>query len=342
MGAFIPAPSEETSADMKRTVMMSLWACLYAAFCTASVFVRDHVVSSGMAEIWGWDYRTFADQIQHWEYVSYFGVRHPGLGVVLSPLVCMEHAWPGSYLVVMPAIALLTSVLIFRMSGLAGLAIWLCFPVTWLMAAVPESFPVAQLTLVGSLYLILGKAQTDKTGSSDPGMRSCIFMAIVNGMVTLTNGMKPVLAYLLTCRNWRSAIKLCAAIVAIAAGVVCLFFARSVFCGRGCFAGIERTLSWIPEKRNMMSELYGFFIKPVGLLQSFVVYPLFIYSLLGLVLRSPHVLLHPLLGFVLVDAVLHLAVGWGMAEPWIFAPHWIFAVPLVVGNGIKTKWNRRT
>ena len=82
-----------------------------------------------------------------------------------------------------------------------------------------------------------------------------------------------------TCGNWRKLVKLVGAgLVAVALGVG--FFAlRACITGRGIGAGLEATLSWIPENRNLLQELYGFFIRPVGVWQSLVVYPLVAWSL---------------------------------------------------------------
>jgi len=96
-------------AGDKHFVPIVAWACLYAAFLSVALLVRLYVDASGAAEIWCWDYRMFVNQIQCWDYISYFGFRHPGLGVVLSPLIAAEHLWVDMYLVFMPTVALFTA-----------------------------------------------------------------------------------------------------------------------------------------------------------------------------------------------------------------------------------------
>ena len=317
--------------DGKRIIAVALWGCLYAAFFAVAIIVRNYVIDSGATEIWGWDYHTFLEQIQDWGYISYFGFRHPGLGVVLSPLVAFEHLWSGAYLVVMPGVAVLTAYLIHRMAGLLGLVVWISFPVTWLMAAIPESFPVAQLALVGSLFLLSEKHPSQDNGGS---IQRVLLLSAVNGMVTLTNGLKPFLAYVLGCRNRRKLMAIGFVVGLVALGGFAFFFIRSIVCGRSCLSGIAMTLSWIPEKRNLLQELYGFFIRPVGLIQSFVIYPLLACSLFSLRLHDSQILIRNLLAFFSVDAFLHLVVGWGMPEPWVFAPHWIFMIPIIIGKGL--------
>ena len=318
--------------DRRRIVSASAWVFLYAAFATMAFLVRNYAYTTNIVEIWGWDYRTFVEQIQDWGYVSYFGFRHPGLGIILSPLVAIEHLWSGSYLVVLPGVAVLTAYLIYGMSGLSGLIIWLCFPTTWLMSAIPESFPVAQLALVGSVFMINGKhSPNNNDGTAD--MKRVLLLAALNGMITLTNGLKPILAYAFACRNRRKLLLLGGTMVFVALGGVGFFFFRSIVCERSCFAGIAMTLSWIPEKRNLLQELYGFFVRPVGLFQSFAIYPLLAYSLWRLKGDFANMLIRSLLAFLSVDFLLHLIVGWGMSEPWVFAPHWIYAIPIIIGKG---------
>ena len=85
-----------------RLGMSAAFFSLYVAFVGAAFLMRVHLAESGVAEIWGWDYQTFVGQIQDWWWIGYFGFRHPGLGLVCSPLVALEHVWSGAYLLVMP------------------------------------------------------------------------------------------------------------------------------------------------------------------------------------------------------------------------------------------------
>ena len=320
--------------NRKVVIFNCMWVGLYAAFVSFAFVVRCHLASTMTTEIWGWDYHTFVGQIQNWSYISYFGFRHPGLGLILSPLVVLEHIWSGAYLVVMPAVALLTAFFIYRLSGLAGLLIWLSFPVTWLMAAIPESFPVAQLALVGSVFLINGKLVSRQEGCVRHEW-GFLVLSVLNGMITLTNGLKPILAYLVTSHNRRKMFLFAIyAIMALLFGIA-FFYIRSIVCGRSFLSGIQMTLSWIPEKRNLLRELYGFFIKPIGFYQSLVVYPLAVYCLIGRRATVSDNKLQILSAFISIDVLLHIIIGWGMSEPWVFAPHWVFALPLVIGTRLE-------
>lgn len=320
---------------MKRTVNFA-WILIYAAFVGAAYALRVWMARQGATEIWGWDYRAFVEQIQDWQWIGYFGFRHPGLGLVCSPLVALEHVWSGAYLFVMPAVATATARIIWKMSGWVGLGVWLSFPTTWVLAGTPESFPIAQLALVGSVWFQVSGSRL-KVPSFRFQERGLVGgMAIVNLMITLTNGLKPLLGWLVM--HWRELNRK----VLVRGGLVVMgmvllgvafFYVRTLMTGRGMGAGIAATLSWIPAERNLPRELYGFFIRPVGFFQSFVVYPLALYGISKLIHTHHAPCLLLLISYFAVDVFIHGIIGWGMAEPWVFAPHWIWILPILIGRG---------
>lgn len=307
------------------------WIGLYLSFVIFAVIVKRYVEDCGLEELWGWDYKAFVEQIRDWGYVTYFGFRHPGLGMILSPLVVIEHFLPMAYLAVFPGVAVGTAYLIFKMSGWVGLLVWLCFPTTWWMAAIPESFPLAQLALVGSFYWFLNnRTLEDKKDSKQ--LYWAFGFAVLNGIVTLSNGLKPALAYLATCRDRKRMWKILSGVaVATVAGVI-FYYVRSVITGRDISKNIAITLMWIPESRDLLKELYGFFVRPVGFYQSLIVYPIFIWGLTKLRRSVDKILILSLISYFAVDFMIHFIIGWGMVEPWLFAPHWLFMVPVIIGR----------
>ena len=316
-------------------VSVCVFAALYVAFVGVAFLLRAHMAESGASEIWGWDYRTFVGQIRDWNWIGYFGFRHPGLGLVCSPLVALEHVWSGAYLLVMPAVATATAWLVWKLSGGVGLGVWLVMPTTWILAGTPESFPIAQLALVGSCYWLLN----EKRIAARRGRRAlplvCAAFAVLNTMITLTNGVKPMLGWLVM--NWKGLNRKVivrgglAVVGAVALGVG-FFYVRTLMTGRGMGAGIEATFSWIPAERNLPRELYGFFVRPVGLWQSFIVYPLALFGIYRSVRAHRTSSLLLLTSYFSADVLIHGIVGWGMTEPWVFAPHWIWILPLLAGQ----------
>ncbi|MCQ2395886.1 MAG: nitronate monooxygenase, partial [Kiritimatiellae bacterium] len=150
------------------------------------------------------------------------------------------------------------------------------------LAGTPESFPVAQLALVGSCHWILNGNRVaarwghralpvgGAVGRWGYGL-GCGAFALLNTMVTLTNGGKVVLAWLVTRAKMRDVARVLALGAFVLALGVAFFALRAHVNGRDWMDGIRATLVWIPEERNLPRELYGFFIRPVGLYQSFVV-----------------------------------------------------------------------
>ena len=329
-----------------------VFAALYVVFVGTAFLLRAYLAESGVVEIWGWDYQTFVGQIQDWRWIGYFGFRHPGLGLVCSPLVALEHIWSGAYLLVMPAVATATAWMIWRMSGWLGLGVWLVMPTTWILAGVPESFPIAQLALVGSVWSLERRSLRDTqscaksvvatTATASPTPQTAfraVFPAVVwcvlNTMITLTNGVKPIVGWLVM--NWKGLDrKVIVRGGMVVVGAVLLgvgfFYLRTLMTGRGMGAGIEATLSWIPAERNLPHELYGFFVRPVGLWQSFIVYPLTLFGIFQSVRARHTSSLLLFTSYFAVDVLIHGIVGWGMTEPWVFAPHWIWILPLLSGQ----------
>ncbi|MGN0834035.1 MAG: DUF6080 domain-containing protein [Kiritimatiellia bacterium] len=310
------------------------WIVLYGAFVLLAFVLGGTVFAQGFTEIWGWDYQTFIGQINDWRWIGYFGFRHPGLGIVASPLVVLQHIWSGAYLFVMPAVATATAWLIWRMAGWIGLVVWLLFPTTWLMAGIPESFPLAQLALVGSVCWQTRRHDAPEAAQTKrpPPLVILICFSALNGMITLTNGIKPIVAYVATCGDWKKVARIAGAAVLIVLGGVGFFAVRACVTGRDVGAGLEATLRWIPEARNLPREFYGFFIRPVGVVQSCFVYPAALFGLYRLIRARQHLSLFIYTSYFVVDVCIHCVIGWGMAEPWVFAPHWIWMLPLVISG----------
>lgn len=327
--------------DKKSRMVMHLpWIALYVAFVFSAVLLRRWVQGNGLYEVWGWDYQTFVGQISDWRWIGYFGFRHPCLGLVCSPLVVLQHLWMQAYLVVMPVVALLTAWLIWRMSGLLGLAVWLMFPTTWLMAGIPESFPIAQLALVGSAYWLLNGAAVARRWGVLAFPLGVLAFAAVNTAVTLTNGVKPVVAYMVTHLRMADRRRLICISTGLALAVavgVAFFYLRTLVTGRGVSRGIAATLAWIPDERNFIEELHGFFIRPVGVWQSLLVYPLAVWGICKSVRIGAGSTVVLFFSYFAVDLIIHVVIGWGMSEPWVFAPHWIWVLPILIGLPYRTR-----
>ena len=308
------------------------WFVLWFAFVAAAVVLRNRMLTTGDAEFMGWDYCRYVSQFQDWSYIWFFGIRHPGLGVLCSPLIALEHLLPGAYLFALPLVATATALLIWRLSGVIGLLIWLSFPTTWIMAGMPESFCFAQLVLVwGALFL---SERDKKCGERLPIV---ILVSVCNGLVTITNAVKPVVSYLaalFAVREVRRALRCMLMIAGMIVVMMFLFYLRTIVTGRGISEGMSGTLQWIPAERNILKELYGFFVRPVGIAQSFLLYPTAAYTVARF-WQDGFVMM--LLSWLAVDVAIHLVVGWGASEPWVYSPHWIWIFPVLIGWSFKRR-----
>lgn len=311
---------------MQRALKIGAWALLYAAFVLAAVALKASLADSESAEIFGWDYGLYLRRIKDWSWITYTGFRHPGLGIVMSPLVVLEHLWAEAYLLVMPMVALATSYFVLQLGGFWALVAYLAFPSTWVLAGTPESFPIAQLCLAASVAC---------TASAD--LRRTLAFSMLNGAVTLTNGVKGILSFIVISSRRRDIRNLALIFGGLAVAGAVFFFVRAEVTGRSCDEGVVKTLSWIPTTRHFCRELYGFFIRPLGFAAASV-YPLAACGVVR-ILRGGIVaernMLKTLAAYFAIDAFLHLVIGWGMDEPWVFAPHYLWMIAVLAGRGAR-------
>lgn len=355
-------------AEVRKIGKCLVWVSVYVAFLGASFLIRQRMMASGELEIWSWDYQNFIRLFHEWGYVFYTGFRHPGLGIVYSPIVVATHIWSEAYVVIMPLIATAMAWMVWRLAGGVGLAVWLSFPTTWILAGTPESFPIAELALTGTVGVMLkakgfgfqveggwlkeksGKLEVEswkgemerRMGWEIPAL--VLGCAVMCGMITITNGLKPVLAFLALAavsrdrrqRKW--VWPLLGAMAAVGVAGVAFFYVRALISGKDVVDCIQRTIVWVPAERMWGKELHDFFVRPVGVWQSCVVYPLAAWCLWRLVRSRMDFPLLAILGAMFaVDVGIHWVCGWGMKEAWVYAPHWLWMLPIVIGRGVKVK-----
>ena len=101
--------------------------------------------------------------------------------------------------------------------------------------------------------------------------------AVTCGMITITNGIKPLVAFLVAAavsrdrrlRKWLWPLFGAMTVVGVA-GIV-FFYVRALISGKDVVDCIQRTIVWVPEERMWGQELYDFFVRPIGVWQSCVV-----------------------------------------------------------------------
>ena len=356
----------------------AVWGLLWAAFLMFGLWMRGQVLSHGVSEVMGYDYATFMAQFRDPAWITYTGVRHPGLGFLTAPVVLLEYVLNAAFggtaadvllLAFFAAVATANAWLVHRIGGIVAAVAFLSFSFTWLLASVPESFPLAMLTLLA--VVLAAQRSPDK-----PRLHTAVWivMFLLCSAVTVTNGLKVAVAYLIVNRPPRRRILL---LCAVAAGVAALgagFFAlrmarwnmqhpeaRKTICG-----AIAQTASWIPAGLGFAGRLklglVNFFAIPVqpwkglgvdsalGLLLPLTVgwlgwcWAVLVYlaAIAGAWFNRHERVVQVMLGMFTVDVAIHLACGWGVAEGWLFCAHWFYMLPICIGLGVSRvlrRWN---
>ena len=362
----------------KTILRIAIWGLLWAAFLVFGLWMRGQVLSHGVSEVMGYDYATFMAQFRDPAWITYTGARHPGLGLLMTPVVLLEHALDSAFggvaadvflLAFFAALATANVWFVHRIGGIMAAAVFLSFSFTWLLASVPESFPVAMHTL---LAVVLAAKSSPDRPKIHPAMWAALF--IVCSAVTITNGLKVAVAYLIVNRPTRRQMLILGAIAigvaALGTGFFMLRMARwnmqhpeapKTICG-----AIAQTASWIPAGLGVAARvklgLANFFALPIQPFKGLSPDPVLGLSLpstvgwlgwcwAGLIYAATIAgawynrherVVHVMLGMFMVDVAIHLVCGWGVAEGWLFCAHWFYLPPICIGLGVSRmlrRWN---
>lgn len=351
-----------------------LLAILFGCFLAFGLWLNQELISSGAKEVFGYDYCLFMNQMRDMRWITYTGARHPGLGIVMSPVVLIANnlnsIHPGIcdvFLLGITALTVTMSVWLVKLiAGWAAFVIFISFGFVWVLAAVPESFPLAML----SLLLTVWYCKKVLTRHCEYPIGNWVWFALFlfcSG-ITITNGLKVLVAYVIC--NWPMLVKRrkmqwgeirpitvlgfgIAAFVMFGVGFFALRMAlwnmnhpESV---KTASAAISQTLSWIPEDLGVWGRLHGFAVNfltvPVVSRFAFsdIVHPghpsmgwmlwagvLFLLCGLSVIRNRESKIVHVLLGMFSIDLLIHIVCGWGLAEGWIFCAHWFWMMPILV------------
>ena len=352
-----------------RVLWTAFWVALWAAFFLFGLWMRGQVIAHGATEVMGYDYATFMSQFRDPAWITYTGARHPGLGLLMSPIVMMARSLSAAsggaaadvmLLAFFAAVAVCNVWLVRRIGG--SVSIFLVFSFTWLLASVPESFPVAMFSLL--LTLLFVKSAYD-------GMKShpapWIALFCLCSAITVTNGLKVLVAYLIVNRPSRRQLVLLGAFAAGAALLGTGFFALRMMrwnmqhpeAAKTVCGALAQTASWIPQGLGVCGRLklfaMNFLALPVqpwkGLGNDAVLglsLPLTVGWLGGCWAAMIYTataagawfcrhdrIVQVLFGMFAVDLAIHVVCGWGLSEGWLFCAHWFFLPPICIGLGLR-------
>lgn len=342
-------------------VTVLIWLSLAVAFCLFGLWLNGSVYAQGIHEVFGYDYRTYMEQFRSIDWIAYTGVRHPCLGLIMSPVVVLASLMDkfdprmcDVFQVILFSMVGVANVwMVKRISGWFGACVFLGFGFVWVLAAVPESFPLAMLTLLAVVAYALDKTILERHRIAG---WICLF-AICSG-VTITNGLKVVIAYLVAERMQKRTLMRCVAFLSASLAVgVCFFYLRMIRWNemhpdskKSILVAIEQTLRWMPDDLGVWGRIKCF-------VTNFIVTPIqprfdfselshpdapsaFAYVWTGALcciaavsawFGRQVVVVRVLVGMFMVDIVIHLICGWGLLEGWIFCAHWFWMVAILVG-----------
>ena len=197
---------------MKKIVSRFFWLALLVAFFAFGLNIYGRMATENVREVFGLDYVTFMEQMRDVHWITYTGFRHPGMGLVLSPVVIVasllskiDHVMCDHFIVgVMAIVGVLNVWLVKKIAGWFAAAVFLCFGFTWILASVPESFPFSMTCLLLLVVLCRHLDAMDESEKSDGGPHYLLWLAliIVTTAVTVTNGLKVAIAFAIY--NWRN------------------------------------------------------------------------------------------------------------------------------------------
>lgn len=362
---------ETTTGSVCRWKLLVAGVAIWLAFFAFALYLHTACAGvppndKGWVDIAGLDGEAYLYTFRDCRNIYLCHFRHPLVGVVLSPLyvtvrfALMAFGPMGADVVILMFFALVgaaNAIMLWLVTGrFAAVLLWLSFGYTWLLGGMAELFGISQFVLLAVLWFVRNGRLTG---------RAAVALAILAGGVTVTNGAKPILAWLATrgglkkddMRNMAKAALLLAAIVLV--GGVCLIakwkFHYGISVSRGIASLIGDNGLYLSSDLSFVTRLrYAwemFFCEPLlashGPLLGASVFPFHSTAcavaagqaipavLLGLSAfsawknrRDPMV--RTLLAMLSVDFVIHILIGWGATEGQIYCGHWFFAVPVLI------------
>ena len=317
----------------------------------------------GWVSVDGYDSEAYLTQFTRIGYVFDVNHRHPLMKPLMSPVFAVGTAFAerigpeaGKVAVLgcFAALATLALALLRRIVADAGadslrtvavIALWLSFAHVWLLGGMAESFGASTL-------LLLVAVRMRQTGVRDP--RAWIALTAVTAGVTVTNGVKPLLAWAPGRRTlFRLALAAAACLLLASAALVAKWLlldgytvaqgigflthdvgtgfaaltpARRVWFAWNAFCCEPLVLHGPVVSRDVLREGYSW----CG--PHLLVACVFALAAAGAWSRRGDGLVRFVLLSVACDVVLHLIVGWGVSEGQIYCGHWFWALPALVAS----------
>jgi len=242
-----------------------------------------------------------------------------------------------------------------RLSRISAMALWLSFAHVWILGGVAELFSISMAIMLGVLLMVLCDVRD---------VRAWIGASALAGGVTVTNFVKPVVAWLVAAGGLRFVCKLRIRTVMIAAAVALgglvaaalavmgkWVYVDGITVGAGASITVNEVAKFLPTDLSLARRLWltwnacwcepmllresvidqGMSLPPYGTVLPHVLGASVLALCAWSVIRNFRLpVVRAALAMVVFDFLLHVVIGWGIVEGQIYCGHWFWIVPLLV------------
>jgi len=257
---------------------------------------------------------------------------------------------------------LLRRLAVKRLEAAALTALFASFAASWLLAACPESFNISCMLALLTLHFALYVHRHAETMDRSLEYAGWGALAVFTGGITCTQVVKTAMAYFVTRRpKWKHVLLIGLAILGAGFIVGVVFMIRLYLrtepggYGREFASALHNIGAFfvgngMPLLRRL-GHVFVFFTEPVvtrgvpfvenglpilyasPLVAGIALLPPLAAVLSALVARRDFIV-RLIAAMFLVDVGIHFVLFWGMGEAQIYAGHWYYAVPVLIGCGL--------
>lgn len=358
--------------------LIALWLLMWGVgWMIHSACAGAPMTQLGWVSIAGYDSEAYLNQACNINWLFSSSFRHPLMSLELSPIYILSATTADrlgpvagkfcalGFFSLIGALTVLLLIVILRRLSLNGasraaaLALWLSFAHVWLLGGLAESFGPSQLLLLGVVVLLLHGVRDWRVWSA---------LAAVSSGMTLTNGIKPLLVWMIGTKGAADRLRRLCTVAAVAAALAVVgavvVMAKWVFLDKlgivggaqtiindiaACFPQAEMTCGqrlWYAWHAFWCEPMmtHGAIIASDGPAAGYATYlPHAIAGVtLALCVASAAINFHrpivkAVLAMVSVDFVLHVLLGWGATEGQIYCGHWFWCIPIFIAL-LPSKW----
>lgn len=334
------------------------WFFLWCAFFSVGMIVRYNVSPNATYELYGYDYGTYMVNFASYGFITYMPFRHPLLGLLSAPFIIIgatiAQISPWAYFILLHAMfamfGTLAAWLVHKIAGLTAVLLFLTIPFVWIASATPESYAVSMCVLLAVVWWAMYQESFCKSEFARAIVWTVLF--VVASGVTLTNGVKVVIAYAIANKlsrrqwKWLGIVSLCILFLGVA------FFAFRMWMWNVTHPDMQKSI-WVSIGQTLARSQTDmtFFGRLKAIICNFFLFPLsmgnplavlwavllYVAAAVGAWKIRKNRIVWVMGGMFTVDVAIHIICGWALNEAWIFSPHWVWIIPILIGSALKRK-----